>query len=1372
MTQTKLCSKLISLLLALAMIAAFIPAISHTAAAAGDPPLSNLNADNYLYGDGWTWDGQTLHFYGSRTFDLKYINFFIESTKNGGAAVIDIASSINVTGSYVTDIFINAIEVPLEIRGAGKIEAVGKSTLFSTSKSIEYAGGAITSNDNTRIFDCNALTITQGYIEAPESVILMQSADIKNSYIAINGFKDSFYVLFNANIKIDRSCVEVASLISNTSDYHATKPQYTLTNSVLCSSKTEVSEFFSASSPQFVSIKNSVVYLPKLVENSALNENALPGTPVKHKVTSGGYVFCNKVLTDNDRTNTTDLDGNTASVGNELSGVFYDNNQSTTGALNLKNVKLTGGNLFICPNNLTANTNVQAENATLAFVSNGYNRDVDLCGYSKASFNSCTIVSTNDNTEECHISIDAPYTDKCNIYSNATGLNDTRSIYVSCDYNIKTENNFYAPNGNINIRPQFDNIYANICAKKLKNLANTFVFHGNVYADSLVYSKGCIFDGSGDYEVNLLSNDNYVEFDSPLIYVHEKSGADWVYTEIQPDENGDIKYAGTNEIYAGGMVLNPIAGSPVFSNPMNVSVGSPATVKVPLTYPFSNGTLDLDISLHDEDGNYTLDWNDIGVTPKILNTGGEKEFTLSLEANSGAKAGTYFFYLNINGQKIKDSSGEIFFNIIVNYAKISFYHEFFNFSVGSDDSPTNYYTVSAEYNGSPLVKQGTGIGSYYTVPVGEYFDITLIPKDGYSLEIEYDSDFIPPSLNGSYHLPADSDRTITLRMTKTGDTSYYALDLSAELQKSLADGEISSVTVKYSDGTEKTFDGKSTDFSTMVLRNEKVTVSIAAAEGCSVAKINGADAVYDSKKATYSTDITVSDNTTVNAAVYKADELCTLELSILNISLPGDKVTVTPAPVNAARSEYEIGTECEIVATITDDKFIGTSEFNGAHIDAYSLESDGCHYKVKLDKGANKFFIYYADLSVLRIPKPANGSVTFSGRLDGGRSFETLSDGTQVYNIGSWDEVTLTLTPDSGYRVKSAELNGKDVTVTNNACTFTIEQLVDWTFNAEFEEIQAGSAALTVISGEHGTVTPATSDYPIGTEVTLTVTPDSGYRVKSAALDGKNVTLTGGKYTFTITADCTFSAEFERKSSGGGSARPNHNCSSDVGTNQPAINGAAKDWAEIAADLEKLSGTITIDLNGSTTVPADVIKALKDRKITAIFRVDNIKSWTVNGAQITAVSAAELGVYAGVSTAQGARGVVGYRFSTNNTGLNAALNVSFKAQYAGQFANLYYIKDGKAEFAGTAKISADGSVALPVNGKGEYVVMLCKYSDLAGDADNDGEITIKDALAALRHAMAVEDAANSAVADFNGDGKISIEDALAILKYAFNVKEA
>ena len=1353
--------KLLGLLLAIAAIIFLIPALSFDTAAATDPPFSNLMADNYLYGDGWTWDGQALHFYGSRSFDLNYINFNIKSTKNGEAAVIDIASSISVTGSAA---FVDA-DVPLKICGAGKIDATNTSTLFS-APSIEYAGGAIISSSNTSIFDCDELTITQGYIEAVNSVFFAQKTEVKNSYVVIDGFKSRRNE--NLTVKIDRSYVETTTLLSGTSLYPRSTPTYTLVDSVL-SSKATVDEFFASRNPYFESVKDSVVYLPELQNIGWLGTDALSKAPVKYKVTSGGYVFCNKVLTDDDRTGNTDLNGNTASVGTELSGVFFDSNQSSTRALNLTNVKLTGGNLFICPNDLTANTNVQAENATLAFVSNGYNRDVDLCGYSKASFKSCTIASTNDNTAECHISIDAPYTDNCYIYSNAVGLNDNRSIYVSCDYNIKTENNFYAPNGNINIRPQVDNIYANICAKKLKNLAYTFVFHGNVYADSLVYSEGCVFDGSGTYEVNIKSNDSGVIFDNSLAYIHEKSGSDWVYTGIQPDTNGNIKYTGTNEIYAGKTVLNPIAGNAVFSNLANVSMGKPATIKVPLTYPFKNGALDLDISLLDEDGNYTLNWSDIGVDLKIPNTGGEKELTLSLEANSGAKEGTYFFYLNINGQNVKaDSTSEIFFKVKVNYAKVGFYHE------GDYDYPAmDCYTVSAEYNGSPLVMQGTGVDSYYLVPLGESFDITIIPNDGYMFEdIRYGtgSDYsnwkkIDISPNGKYHLAASGDETIYLLIYPTYNQQYVEVDISDELRKSLADGEISSVTVGFANGMEETFDASADPFPIKVKNDSKVKVTVTTTEDYSAATINGAVPDYNSADGTYSTDITIEGNTTITAEIGKTSELCSLDLIIINMSNPGDKVIVKNTPVNSL-GQYKIGTECELVAVVTEDKFIGTVDFNGVPIETYSMESDGCHFKVTLAAGVNEFVLYYSDLSILRIPKPANGSVVFSGRLDGGRSFTTSADGTQVYNIGSWEDVTLTLVPDVGYKLKSAALNGNAVTVVNNTYTLTTEQLIDWTFTAEFEPNASGNATVTVISGAGGTVTPGTMSYTRGSLVTLTVVPDSGYYVRTATLNGTPVSLSGNRYTFTAEADCIFSVEFARIQYPNGNGG-NSGSGSSGGNSNPALNGAAKSWSEIASEIAKmpLESVITIDLNGSTTVPADVIRAIRDRNITAAFNVDAAKSWTVNGAEITTVGAAELGIYTGASSVQGARGSATLRFSVKNTGINALLNVKLNAKNAGMFANLYSIANGKAEFAGTAKIGKDGSVTLSgANVKGEYVIMVGEYSDLLGDADNDGALNALDASAILRHIVGIEDAENPLMADFNGDGIINALDASAILK--------
>ena len=346
----------------------------------------------------------------------------------------------------------------------------------------------------------------------------------------------------------------------------------------------------------------------------------------------------------------------------------------------------------------------------------------------------------------------------------------------------------------------------------------------------------------------------------------------------------------------------------------------------------------------------------------------------------------------------------------------------------------------------------------------------------------------------------------------------------------------------------------------------------------------------------------------------------------------------------------------------------------------------------------------------------------------------TVTPATAEYPIGT--SVTLTVTPDEGYRVKSAQLDGNAVTLTNGTYTFTVT--ADCVFSAEFEEIPAGSATVTVKCGANGTVTPSTSEYPIGTEVTLTVTPDKGYQVKSAALDGKDVKLTDGKYTFTLTADCVFSVEFQKKPTGGSSSGGHsYTGSGSTGNREsvPALNGESRSWNEISSDLSKMDENSRADvyMNGSTSIPSAVLKEIKDKKISVVFRFDSNKSWTVDGSMITSdYASADLYLLPGTSTEKGARGSAGYRFSTGGNDVGAVLNIQFKNEYVGKFANLYFIKDGKAEFAGTSRVDENGYAAMPgASAKGEYVVMLCDYSDLLGDVTNDGVVNALDASAIL-----------------------------------------
>ena len=98
---------------------------------------------------------------------------------------------------------------------------------------------------------------------------------------------------------------------------------------------------------------------------------------------------------------------------------------------------------------------------------------------------------------------------------------------------------------------------------------------------------------------------------------------------------------------------------------------------------------------------------------------------------------------------------------------------------------------------------------------------------------------------------------------------------------------------------------------------------------------------------------------------------------------------------------------------------------------------------------------------------------------------------------------------------------------------------------------------------------------------------------------------------------------------------------------------------------------------------------------------------------------------------------------------------------------LYNIKvvDGKLVFVTCAKLGEDGKVILPdVVDKGDYVAMLCEFSDRLGDMDNDGVMNAKDAAAILKDIVEIEPGKNPLMADFNGDGRINAMDAAAILK--------
>jgi len=99
---------------------------------------------------------------------------------------------------------------------------------------------------------------------------------------------------------------------------------------------------------------------------------------------------------------------------------------------------------------------------------------------------------------------------------------------------------------------------------------------------------------------------------------------------------------------------------------------------------------------------------------------------------------------------------------------------------------------------------------------------------------------------------------------------------------------------------------------------------------------------------------------------------------------------------------------------------------------------------------------------------------------------------SRLYNEGT--TVSLTAVPATGYRLKKWSGTNNDALLSS---TNTVTMNSNRTVSVEFEPLPMVQYLLsTSVVGGHGTLTPGSGNFLPGTLVTLTATPDAGYRVK------------------------------------------------------------------------------------------------------------------------------------------------------------------------------------------------------------------------------------------------------------------------------------
>lgn len=152
----------------------------------------------------------------------------------------------------------------------------------------------------------------------------------------------------------------------------------------------------------------------------------------------------------------------------------------------------------------------------------------------------------------------------------------------------------------------------------------------------------------------------------------------------------------------------------------------------------------------------------------------------------------------------------------------------------------------------------------------------------------------------------------------------------------------------------------------------------------------------------------------------------------------------------------------------------------------YSASAPSSPYVTFTAAGANKWTFVMPSQNVTISPQfsKINYTVTVSKTPSGGGS---VSSNKNTANYG--DTVTLTVTPNAGWRVKSITTNVSGVAISNNKFTMPASNI---TVTVTFEKIPYTITKQTSPSGA-GTVTTSKSTANVGDSITVSQTPATGY---------------------------------------------------------------------------------------------------------------------------------------------------------------------------------------------------------------------------------------------------------------------------------------
>ena len=172
--------------------------------------------------------------------------------------------------------------------------------------------------------------------------------------------------------------------------------------------------------------------------------------------------------------------------------------------------------------------------------------------------------------------------------------------------------------------------------------------------------------------------------------------------------------------------------------------------------------------------------------------------------------------------------------------------------------------------------------------------------------------------------------------------------------------------------------------------------------------------------------------------------------------------------------------------------------------------------------------------------------------------------------------------------------------------------------------------------------------------------------------------------------------------------------------------GSSSGWSQIEKELEQSApgSTVTVDMNGTTEVPAEVFEAVAGKDVTLELDMGGGVKWEINGKDIpTDLDFTDLDLGVSLNTSDIPVDVINMVTGEKSTvqlslahdgefGFTLTLTAPVGTENKGLWANLYHYNTTKKQmlFETSAQVDSSGNVALKFTHASEYAIVLDESS--------------------------------------------------------------